>query len=115
MSTARPASPGKSRICPHCRSKILDSAKICPACHGHLRFGESSTGPAVASFSALHVEGTIRHPAGVPAWEYSVVVTIRDQRGEEITRQVVGIGAFQSHEARSIDLSVEIFTPGVAT
>jgi len=111
MSTARPASPGKSRICPHCRSKILESAKICPACKGHLRFGESSTGPAVASFSALQVEGTIRHPANASPWEYSVVITIRNQRGEEITRQVVGIGSLQSHEARSFDVSVEVFTP----
>jgi hypothetical protein len=112
MSTARPASPGKSRTCPHCRSTILESAKICPACRGHLRFGESSAGPAVASFSALQVEGTIRHPAGVGPWEYSVVITIRNQRGEEVTRQVVGIGAFQAHEARSFELSVEVFKPG---
>jgi hypothetical protein len=112
MSTARPASPGKSRTCPHCRSKILESAKICPACRGHLRFGESSSGPAVAGFTALQVEGTIHHPAGAGAWEYSVVITIRNQRGEEVTRQVVGIGAFQAHEARSFELSVEVFKPG---
>jgi hypothetical protein len=112
MSTARPASPGKSRTCPHCRSTILESAKICPACRGHLRFGESSAGPAVAGFSALQVEGTIRHPAGVGPWEYSVVITIRNQRGEEVTRQVVGIGAFQAHESRSFELSVEVFKPG---
>ena len=115
MSTARSASPGKSRTCPHCRSKILDSAKVCPACRGHLRFGESATGPAPASFSALHVEGTIQNPAGAGAWEYSLVITVRDQRGEEITRQVVGIGAFAAHEARSFDLNVEVFTPGSAT
>jgi hypothetical protein len=111
MSTARLASPGKSRTCPHCRATILESAKICPACKGHLRFGESSSTNAAPSFSALRVEGTVNHRAGGPAWEYAVVVTVRNQRGEEITRQVVGIGALQAHEARSFELNVEVFAP----
>jgi hypothetical protein len=111
MSTARLASPGKSRTCPHCRATILDSAKICPACKGHLRFGESSGARAVPSFSALHVEGTINHRADDPAWEYAVVVTVRNQRGEEVTRQVVGIGALSAQESRTFELNVEVFAP----
>ena len=107
------SNPGKSRTCPHCRATILESAKICPACRGHLRFGESSGG-VVASFSALRVEGTIHHPAGNTPWEYSLVVTVRNQRGEELTRQVVGIGALNAHEARSFDLSVDVSGPGAA-
>jgi predicted amidophosphoribosyltransferase len=38
MSSARPANPGKSRQCPHCKATILDSASVCPGCRHHLRF-----------------------------------------------------------------------------
>ena len=102
MSSARPASPGKSRQCPHCKATILDSASVCPGCRHHLR-------RAVPSSSPLRVEGKIKHPADGPAWEYSVVLVIRDQAGIEVTRQVVGVGALQPAEERSFSLSVEVF------
>jgi hypothetical protein len=63
----------------------------------------------VPSSSPLRVEGTIRHPAEGPAWEYSVVLVIRDNNGVEVTRQVVGVGALQPAEQRSFSLSVEVF------
>jgi len=66
---------------------------------------------AAPSFSALAVEGTIRHPAVDEPWEYSVVLSIRNDRGEEITRQVVGVGAINPNEQRSFSLSVEVFAP----
>ena len=44
-----------------------------------------------------------------PAWEYSVVLVIRDNQGIEVTRQVVGVGALQPSEQRSFSLSVEVF------
>jgi hypothetical protein len=66
---------------------------------------------AAPSFSALNVEGTIRHPAVGEAWEYSVVLSIKNDRGEEITRQVVGVGALNPQEQRSFSLAVEVFTP----
>jgi len=37
-----------------------------------------------------------------------VVLSIRNDRGEEVTRQVVGVGAMQPHEQRSFVLSVEL-------
>jgi hypothetical protein len=110
VSTTRPVSPGKSRKCPHCRSDILESASVCPACRHHLRFGQAAE-QAGTRFSALHVEGTIRHPAGAGAWEYSVVIAIRNQKGEEIARQIIGIGAMQGADLRSFDLSVDVFAP----
>jgi hypothetical protein len=64
---------------------------------------------AVPSSSPLHVEGIIRHPPDGPAWEYSVVLVIRDNAGDEVTRQVVGVGALQPSEQRSFTLSVEVF------
>ena len=54
------------------------------------------------------VEGTLQPPAEGAAWEYSVVLSIRNDRGEEVTRQVVGVGAMQPHEQRSFVLSVEL-------
>jgi len=110
VSTTRPVSPGKSRKCPHCRADILESASVCPACRHHLRFGQAAE-QAGTRFSALHVEGTIRHPAGTDAWEYSVVIAIRNQKGEEIARQIIGIGAMQGADLRTFDLSVDVFAP----
>lgn len=69
---------------------------------------------AAPSFSPLRVEGTIRHPAAGGPWEYSVMLSIRNHRGEEITRQVVGVGALQPEEQRTFTLAVEVFTPSEA-
>jgi hypothetical protein len=40
-----------------------------------------------------------------------VVVSIRNDRGEEIARKVVGVGALQPEEGRTVTLSVDVFTP----
>ena len=112
MSTTRSVSPGKSRRCPHCRSEILESASICPVCRHHLKHGLAAE-QAGERFSALHVEGTIRHPAGNTPWEYSVTITIRNQKGEEVARQMVGIGSMSGNDLRTFDLSVDVFAPEV--
>ena len=112
MSTTRSVSPGKSRRCPHCRSEILESASICPVCRHHLKHGLAAE-QAGERFSALHVEGTIRHPAANTPWEYSVVITIRNQKGEEVARQMVGIGSMSGNDLRTFDLSVDVFAPAV--
>ena len=109
MSTPRPGTAGATRSCPHCKTVILESASVCPACKHHLRFDEAA---AVAQRMAetivpLHVEGTVRHPPEGPAWEYTVVLTIRNDRGVEIARHVAGVGAMQANEERTFTLSVE--------
>ncbi len=111
MSVTRPGVAGATRTCPHCRTTILDSASICPACRHHLRFEPGAAPRAQPGVSPLRVEGTIRHPQGGDAWEYSVLLTIRNDRGEEIARQVVGVGALQPGDGRTFTLAVEIFTP----
>lgn len=101
---------GRTRTCPHCKTTILASAHICPACNGYLRFERDlRRASAAAELSPLRVSGTIRHPAEGPPWEYSMVLTIRNERGEEVARQVVGVGALNPHEERSFTLSVDIF------
>ncbi len=112
MITGRFAAPGKTRTCPHCRATILDSATVCPGCNHHLRFDSSGAGQRVQpAATPLRVEGTVRHPANGASWEYSVVLAIRNDRGEEIARQVVGVGALQPGDARTFSLAVEVFKP----
>ena len=108
MSTPRPGMPGATRTCPHCKTIILESASVCPACRHHLRFDESAIAGAKAKISPLHVEGTISPPAGEVAWEYSMVVSIKNERGEEVARQVIGVGALYADELRTFTLAVEM-------
>ena len=110
MTTAGQGTAGKTRTCPHCRATILESASACPVCRSHLRF-DPHRSRRLPSFSPLSVEGKIRHPAVGEAWEYSVMLSIRNDKGEEITRQMVSVGALQPEEERTFTLSVEVFTP----
>jgi hypothetical protein len=57
------------------------------------------------------VEGSIRHPNTEEAWEYAVTVTITNDRGVELTRQIVGVGAIKPGEQRKFTVAVEVFTP----
>jgi hypothetical protein len=105
---------GRTRTCPHCKATILESAAVCPQCRHHLRFGAAvaAVQAPVEGFTALRVEGTVAHPERGNDWEYSVVLTIRNEQGEELSRQVVGVGALRPAESRSFSLSVDVATPG---
>jgi hypothetical protein len=107
----RPVTPGKTRTCPHCKATILESLSICPGCLHHLRFDQEAAKRQVAATSALRVEGVIRHPPLEEPWEYFVVISVRNDRGEEVTRQVVNVGALQSTEKRTFTLSVDMLPP----
>ena len=102
---------GKTRSCPHCKATILESATVCPGCLHHLRFDPAAQRMLPAA-TPLRVEGTIRHPPDGGTWEYSIVLAVRNERGEEITRQVVGVGALAPADVRSFSsLLVELFAP----
>jgi hypothetical protein len=45
-------------------------------------------------------------------WEYAVTVSIRNAAGEEISRQLVGVGALAPDDVRSFVVSVEVSKPG---
>ena len=111
---SRPVAAGKTRPCPHCQATILESLSICPGCLHHLRFDQEAAKRQVAATSALRVEGVIRHPPLQEPWEYFVVIAIRNDRGEEVTRQVVSVGALHSTEKRTFALSVEVLPPQAA-
>lgn len=105
MSAVRPGLPGATRSCPHCRATILESASVCPACRHHLRF-DASAGTDAARQTALMVEGRLAAPQG-EAVEYTMVVVVRNERGEEVARHVVGVGALEGAQSRSFSVSVE--------
>ena len=108
MSNARPGTAGATRTCPHCKATILESASVCPACRGHLRYDEAALQREKTRISPLTVEGTLTPPAGDTAFEYSMVLSIRNERGEETTRQVIGVGALYPDELRTFTLQVEM-------
>jgi uncharacterized protein YbaR (Trm112 family) len=108
MSVQRSAVAGKTRACPHCKATILESASVCPACRHHLRFGAEAQPAASPSVAAFRVEGVIRNHEPGRHWEYAVVVAIRNERGEEVRRQVVNVGALEPQERRTFTVSVEV-------
>ena len=111
---ARPGTAGATRICPHCKTTILESSIVCPACKHHLRFDpEVAKRAALSTTSALRVEGTIRHPSDGEAWEYSMVLSIKNDRDEEIDRKIVGVGAMRPGEGRTFTLTVEVTGEGI--
>lgn len=107
MSTPRPGTPGATRTCPHCKTTILESASVCPACKHHLRFDPAAEAASRRRSVPLRVEGTITPPDGDTALEYAMVLTIVDDNGREIERQVVGVGALYAGDKRTFTLSVE--------
>ena len=110
-SRAAPGTVGRTRSCPHCKATILESSAICPQCRHHLKFGAAAApGELTKSFSALRVEGAVRHPEQGGECEFSVVLAIVNERGEEVSRQVVGVGALRPSESRTFRLSVDVHT-----
>jgi hypothetical protein len=107
MSSVRPGNPGATRECPHCRETILESAAMCPACRHYLRFDPGAETPQAPALTPLRIEGSIRHPADGEPWEYTVGVSIRNDRGVEIARKLIGVGAMHPNEQCTFTLSVE--------
>jgi hypothetical protein len=83
------------------------SANICPGCQHHLRFNSATVDPQAVGVSAMRVDGTIAH-AGPEECEYCVVVSISNERGDKIARQVVGVGALGPGERHSYSFSVDL-------
>ncbi len=113
MNVARPSTPlGATRVCPHCKATVLQSANICPGCQHHLRFNTSAAEPQSKTVSAMRIQGSIHHPGRGEASEYCVVIAITNEKGEKITRQVVGVGALQPGEKHHYSFSVELVPVG---
>lgn len=109
IGTARTATQaGATRTCPHCRATILESAIVCPGCRHHLRFDKNLTpGGLPATKTAWQVEGTLDAARMDAATEFSILVVVRNERNEEVARQIVNVGALQGVERRTFTLSIE--------
>ena len=114
MSTLRPGTAGATRACPHCKATILESASVCPACRGHLRYDEASIQREKTKVVPLQIEGTLSPPVGDTVFEYTMVLSIRDDRGKEVNRQVICVGALHPDEVRAFTLQVEMTEAGPA-
>ena len=66
--------------------------------------------PPEPALTPLRIEGSIRHPADGEPWEYTVVVSIRNDRDEEIAHKLIGVGAMNPDEQRTFTLTVEAVT-----
>src|SRR5579872_5787620 len=108
MSIARAGTPGATRVCPHCKAVVLESAAVCPGCRHHLRFSSADAQVATEGYCAFNIEGTIAHKPVGEHCEYCIVLDIRNERGEQIMRQVVGVGALHPGELRRLNLVVEM-------
>jgi hypothetical protein len=112
MSVARAGTLGATRVCPHCKAVVLQSENVCPGCRHHLRFSSGKAEPEQQRLSAMRVEGSIRHAVRDESCEYCVVVSITNERGEKITRQVVGVGALLPGENHKVSFSVDVMPMG---
>jgi hypothetical protein len=109
MIVARAGALGATRVCPHCKAVVLQSANVCPGCHHHLRFNSSSKAEVqVESVPAMRIEGSIRHTERDESCEYCVVIAITNERGEKVARHVVGVGALQPGEKHKVSFSVDL-------
>ena len=116
MIGARAGTPGATRQCPHCRATILESSAVCPGCRHHLRFDkDAKPGGAAAPRMAWQVEGTLAPEQPDAISEYWIVLTVRNERNEEVARQLVNVGALQGADRRVFSLSVEMLPPKPVT
>jgi hypothetical protein len=105
---------GESRVCPHCKATILKSSVSCPLCRHTLRFGASGASPQPnLTTCPLLVEGTLEHPGDGEAWEYLVLLEIRDAAGRVLSCQSVGVGAVPQSEKRIFSLRIEMTADGL--
>jgi hypothetical protein len=104
---------GATRNCPHCKTTILQRSTICPACRHTLRFenGKAAKPQPAVSEEPLRLEATLRQPEDGPGCEYCLVVTVTNDRGEELTRQVISVGTLKPAEARVFSVWVEAYMP----
>jgi len=117
MMANRPGQLGSTRPCPHCKATILESAIVCPGCKHHLRFGNEAAEQAAAQERrvAWQVEGTLKPLPGEPEIEYCIVVTVQDENGQEVSRQVVDVGGLRAQDQRRFSLSIEATPPRTLT
>jgi len=87
---------------------ILDSLSVCPGCQHHLRYDQEAMRRQAAAKEALRVEGTFSHPSREAPCEYQVMLSVRNERGDEISRQVMNVGSLRGGEQRTFVMCLEV-------
>jgi hypothetical protein len=109
---ALPRGVGETRQCPHCKATILASSVVCPGCNGHLRFGPATGAVAgvltPATVTAFKIEGSFDNAGSTLPREYTVVISIRNQRGEVLEKRVIGVGVLGPNDTRAVTLTVDL-------
>ncbi len=108
MLRSRGEAADATRACPHCKAMVLARSSICPGCGHHLRFNAATTAED-QGYLAFQVEGSLRHQNERESAEYCIVLTVENDAGQRITRQVVNVGGLRPAEARTIRVAVEMF------
>ena len=111
MSATRPPAVGRTRTCPHCKSTILESSAVCPACRHHLKFNRDAQAAALPDATVFRVQGSIANPEPGTHSEYTLVVAVSDERGQEIARHVINVGALGPGEKRTCVVSFDLRRP----
>jgi len=70
-----------------------------------LRFDRAGNSPAAKA--AWQIEGTFVPEHVDQTTQYTILVSVRDERNEEIARHVVNVGSVQGAERRTFTLSIE--------
>ena len=108
MLGSRGTATEATRVCPHCKATVLARFSVCPGCGHHLKFNNQEPSESTG-YQALQVEGTIKHRNANEGSEYCVVLTIENDRGQRVVRQVVNVGTLQPAESRSVRVAIEMF------
>src|SRR5690606_39616479 len=91
------------------KATFLESVSVCTECRGHLRYDEAAIARDKTKVKPLRIEGSLSPPGNDErTWEYAMVLSIRNERGEEVNRQVIGVGALFPGDQRSFTLEGEM-------
>lgn len=109
MRFGRAQTVGEARSCPHCKATILKSATSCPICRHMLRADSVNFQPrSKPTTCPLLVEGALEHPGPGDAWEYQILMEVRNDSGMLLSRQMIDVGALRTAEKRFFSLRVEM-------
>jgi len=77
-------------------------------CRHNLRFAALGAEPRLKQMSCpLSVEGTLKNGDNGEALEYFLLMEVRDEAGNIISRQSVGVGAIPQRAKRIFSLRIE--------
>lgn len=62
----------------------------------------------------FRIEGVVRPPDATDAWEYDVVVALYDDKGVELAREVVHVGALRAPASRKCVVSIDAYAAAAA-